>query len=442
MFVVFLLVTVVGFSVLVAVLVTKSLKEREAAKTLVFDRLLAALRKGGLTGDLLERAAQEAGLSKNETRDVAVRLYIKCFRYSFDNSTVASDLPLIAAKLSITDAERESVENPLRIERYRQVWEKIEPGGLPELSNLLVMGKHKQKLGITSQMARVAFRSDCSDIYRTAYRTWLSEPEKLSTEYLKHLCVVFGFDSLGTAHLVKPDAIDHMRSRIESHIAYGNTTVSDRNALLQRMHELNIDASDVCDSWLRFERLISLQQYRDGDLPKEPVRIALRPGEICHFKNSCQFAFKSPRGEWKTIKGDLFLSNQRLILASTEAGKSFEMKLSNIVDFEHSPQGIQIRSTASRGSGAYVVSDSEMLDAMLAGVLRNDVSPAVRSRTIPSFVKQQVWARDKAQCVICGSMDDLHYDHDIPYSRGGGNTVENIRLLCARCNLQKRDRIE
>jgi 5-methylcytosine-specific restriction endonuclease McrA len=66
-----------------------------------------------------------------------------------------------------------------------------------------------------------------------------------------------------------------------------------------------------------------------------------------------------------------------------------------------------------------------------------------QTRVIPSPVKQQVWKRDKGACVICGNKDNLHFDHVIPYSRGGSSLVaENIQLLCARHNLSKRDRIE
>jgi len=64
-------------------------------------------------------------------------------------------------------------------------------------------------------------------------------------------------------------------------------------------------------------------------------------------------------------------------------------------------------------------------------------------RIIPSEVKLEVWKRDKGKCVLCGSKDNLHFDHIIPYSRGGSSLVaENIQLLCARHNLDKRDRIE
>ncbi len=65
------------------------------------------------------------------------------------------------------------------------------------------------------------------------------------------------------------------------------------------------------------------------------------------------------------------------------------------------------------------------------------------SRYIPSYVKKNVWKRDRGRCVICGSTVNLHFDHELPYSKGGSSiTSENVRLLCATCNLKKRDKIE
>ncbi|MEO7993864.1 MAG: HNH endonuclease signature motif containing protein [bacterium] len=76
-------------------------------------------------------------------------------------------------------------------------------------------------------------------------------------------------------------------------------------------------------------------------------------------------------------------------------------------------------------------------------VAATEVLELEHSRAIPSSVKQSVWKRDNGKCVQCGSQDNLHFDHIIPFSRGGSSLVpENIQLLCARHNLQKHDRIE
>jgi len=66
-----------------------------------------------------------------------------------------------------------------------------------------------------------------------------------------------------------------------------------------------------------------------------------------------------------------------------------------------------------------------------------------RTRIIPTQVKKEVWERDGGKCVICGATDELHFDHDIPFSRGGASiTADNVRILCARHNLQKSDKIQ
>src|SRR5262245_20842000 len=65
-----------------------------------------------------------------------------------------------------------------------------------------------------------------------------------------------------------------------------------------------------------------------------------------------------------------------------------------------------------------------------------------RRRVIPARVKLEVWQRDGGRCVRCGAVDELHFDHVLPYSRGGTSLVaENVQLLCARHNLEKRDKI-
>lgn len=65
------------------------------------------------------------------------------------------------------------------------------------------------------------------------------------------------------------------------------------------------------------------------------------------------------------------------------------------------------------------------------------------TRLIPSEVKKEVWKRDKGSCVKCGETKNLHFDHDLPFSKGGTSlSTKNVRLLCIKHNLQKSGRIE
>jgi len=66
-----------------------------------------------------------------------------------------------------------------------------------------------------------------------------------------------------------------------------------------------------------------------------------------------------------------------------------------------------------------------------------------QTRIIPSAVKLEVWKRDGGNCAKCGAKDNLHFDHIIPYSKGGTSyDASNIQLLCMRHNLEKSDKIE
>jgi hypothetical protein len=73
---------------------------------------------------------------------------------------------------------------------------------------------------------------------------------------------------------------------------------------------------------------------------------------------------------------------------------------------------------------------------------KHDVELA-HERMIPSAVKLEVWKRDRGRCVKCGSTKNLHFDHVLPYSRGGTSLLaKNIQLLCAKHNLAKKNHIE
>jgi len=64
------------------------------------------------------------------------------------------------------------------------------------------------------------------------------------------------------------------------------------------------------------------------------------------------------------------------------------------------------------------------------------------SRQIPTAVKVEVYKRDKGACVKCGKKENLHYDHDFPFSKGGTSlTPANVQLLCMNCNLKKSAKI-
>lgn len=49
--------------------------------------------------------------------------------------------------------------------------------------------------------------------------------------------------------------------------------------------------------------------------------------------------------------------------------------------------------------------------------------------------------RDKDHCIYCGSPWNVQVDHVFPLSKGGPTIKENLVLMCAKCNIQKSDRL-
>lgn len=81
-----------------------------------------------------------------------------------------------------------------------------------------------------------------------------------------------------------------------------------------------------------------------------------------------------------------------------------------------------------------VESARRLLDA---GLLPTTHQERPLREALPSSVKREVWRRDEGRCVECGNKERLEFDHIIPLSRGGANTVRNIQLLCEACNRRK-----
>jgi len=86
----------------------------------------------------------------------------------------------------------------------------------------------------------------------------------------------------------------------------------------------------------------------------------------------------------------------------------------------------------------FALSVSEIIDS--ASMPRVEpVTP--RREAIPRLVQREVWQRDGGQCVECSTRERLCFDHIVPFSKGGGNSIRNLQLLCENCNLSKSNRI-
>lgn len=66
------------------------------------------------------------------------------------------------------------------------------------------------------------------------------------------------------------------------------------------------------------------------------------------------------------------------------------------------------------------------------------------SRYIPMAIKLKVVRRDNNQCQVCGRIlkdEEIQFDHLIPYSKGGPSDIDNLRVICEKCNKKKSNKL-
>ena len=98
----------------------------------------------------------------------------------------------------------------------------------------------------------------------------------------------------------------------------------------------------------------------------------------------------------------------------------------------------KIKNNSQRNIYVFILELSETQD-----ISSNSSIDLQHTRLIPSNVKQAVWKRDQWTCVLCWSKENLHFDHDLPFSKWWTSLTEkNIKLLCWKCNLSKSDKIQ
>jgi len=143
----------------------------------------------------------------------------------------------------------------------------------------------------------------------------------------------------------------------------------------------------------------------------------------------------------------------------TENGKFYEAAIKAARE-EAPPERVRVYEKIKKGiwsyNGVFHLMDSWLEDDDHRKVFKfklvavegdEDFSAPVKKdaphrRIIPTDIKLAVWQRDGGKCVECGATNELHFDHILPFAKGGTSMkAENVQLLCARHNLSKSDKI-
>lgn len=106
----------------------------------------------------------------------------------------------------------------------------------------------------------------------------------------------------------------------------------------------------------------------------------------------------------------------------------------------------EVKLTAEPDRRSVPASAAEYAASGTGAIIDPTIMPRVepikpRREAIPRLVQREVWQRDGGRCVECSTRERLCFDHIVPFSKGGGNSVRNLQLLCEGCNLSKNNRI-
>ena len=169
-----------------------------------------------------------------------------------------------------------------------------------------------------------------------------------------------------------------------------------------------------------------------------------------------------PEIENKITDGSLSLTHlnlaQNLFSKQKKAGKAYDMseKTQILQDMENTtkreaekiiyakapelkPKGLDfnmitddsLREKLLKLKGQYAHTHPDIsLNELLHLLCDQALSPAKKKTQL----ERQVWERDQSRCTNCHSTYAIQSDHRIPHAKGGPTTVENMRLLCRKCN--------
>jgi len=315
----------------------------------------------------------------------------------------------------------------------------------PELSQQLLSRLTSTKVRVNiRRLERVVAQAEAqgeltegAEEHIAQIRTTLALPQELAQPLLQRL-----------ANLKRHTNVQRFQRAMAQIEADGEVADETEQRMMQLQRMLDISNEIAHPVLKRVAYLKKLTNIRKGQLPTISTNVQLESDELCHLEIPATY-HKVNAKTMTYLQGRLVATNKRLHFLSTARG--ITINWSNIMRVEvrsSTPAhgGVYLELSKGTGNGLYAVSDPTLVGAVLDTLVKIAkrqlvVTNTEPSRHIPQDVKNAVWQRDSGKCTQCGATSYLEFDHIIPHTKGGANTLANVQLLCRSCNLKKSDRI-
>lgn len=412
--------------------------------------LLHELRKPGSTAFRLSEFGARCGMLRTLADQVAEEIYGKFYRKVVADGVITAEeqaqMSWLSAALELDAARLGQIEQRVKATTYRETVEGVLADGEITREEAAALDQLRRGLGISKQEA---FRLT-DDVSRSAYLATfrrvvrdgiVTSQEQQELLRWKH-ALALSDDQAGS--IIRAEALALYRESFTMAMQDGNITPESEQKLNWLQNWAGLRDSDVAHYQQMIDRFKRLATYREGNPPSVRTRKLLEGGEICHWDRPCTLVTQTRTRSMNT-DGELVVTSKNIIFTSSQKGLSYAP--SKILDIVKHSDSLEIKVNGRQGSGLYCVSDADELEAILVGVVRkhkfllSESYSSAKTRHIPDDVKREVWDRDGGRCTRCNATEYLEFDHIIPHTQGGANTVNNVQLLCRKCNSLKKDRI-
>lgn len=252
---------------------------------------------------------------------------------------------------------------------------------------------------------------------------------------------------------------------IETHFTADTLSIDVERYVLSKLSGLSTGSAAAAVS-KRLGYLRSITEILRGNIPTIQTSIHLDSDEYAHF--DMRVTYYKPNKTVKEVAGRLIGTNKKCYFISDSGADNATIDWNNVGQIyeknevleektrvngrvfvqHHTVLVLHLSVTKGSGGGGYAVNDRYftkiLIDTIVRMWKRQLVIYAETKNTgaLPEHVKATVFQRDGGRCMQCGYEGPyIEYDHKVPRSKGGPNTVENIQLLCRMCNLKKGSRV-